>query len=113
VSIFADRVVAATLHSQCIARDDMHFVVDGIDVSAMGATFRGLYLPLNAKSTSPAPGTLIVATSNYDTNRRVVLATDDEMHALMLREPIEQHGDWTWTTVELAPRLPAADSISR
>jgi hypothetical protein len=106
VSIFADRVVAATLHSQCPARADMHFVVDGIDVSAMGATFHGVYIPAKTQSASSrGPGTLIIATSNYDTGRRVLLAADDDVHALVLREPIEQHADWTCTAIEVAPRL--------
>lgn len=84
----------------------MHFVVDGVDVSAMGANFRGLYIPPKTQpASSSAPGTLIIATSNYDTGRRVLLATDDEMHTLVLREPIEQHADWTWTTIEVAPQL--------
>ena len=105
VSILADRVVAATLHKQCAGRDDMRFVVDGIDVSTMGAIFRGLYVPPKTQSNSASSGAaLIVATSNYDIGRRVVLAAGDEVHTLVLRQPIEQHADWTWTTIEVASR---------
>ncbi|HQR12191.1 MAG TPA: hypothetical protein PLW68_12780, partial [Casimicrobiaceae bacterium] len=45
MSIIADRIVAVTLHAVRQAQDDMGFIVDGIDISTMGARFHGLYLP--------------------------------------------------------------------
>lgn len=108
LSMVAGRVVAATLHTQCAARDDMHIVVDGIDLSAMGVIFRGLYVPPKVgPDTAHHGGTLIVPTSNHDAGRRVVLATGDEVCTVILREPLERAGDWTWTTFEVALPEPA------
>ena len=45
MSIIADRMVSVTLHAMRQAKDDMGFIVDGIDISTMGARFHGLYLP--------------------------------------------------------------------
>ena len=41
MSIIADRVVPVTLHAKREAKEDMGFVVDGIDVSTIGARFHG------------------------------------------------------------------------
>lgn len=103
VSILTRRVVAATLHIEQRAREDMHVLVDGVDVSAIGAVFRGLYIPPAQRSDRMPLGTLIVPTAHHDIGRRAVMAAGDEVQRLILREPIEQHTDWTWTKVIAAP----------
>ena len=52
MSIIADRVISVTLHAVRQAKDDMGFIVDGIDISTMGARFHGLYLPPPSRRTS-------------------------------------------------------------
>ena len=76
MSIIADRIVPVTLHAVRQAKDDMGFVVDGIDVSTIGARFDGLYLPPPSRPDKPlAVKTLIVPTQEYSEGRNVILTT--------------------------------------
>ncbi len=103
LTLIAGRVVAATLHTQCPARNDMHGVVGGVDLSAVGTVFRGLLLPPRAwPDTALAGGTLIVPAANGETGRRVVLATSDHVCTVILGQPLERHAEWTWTAFEVA-----------
>ena len=107
LTIVAGHVASATLHTQCPARDDMRIVVDGVDLSAMGAVFRGLFVPPRARpDTAVAGGTLILPASNHDAGRRVVLATGDHVCTVILGQPLERHADWTWSTFEMAGSAP-------
>ena len=66
VSIIAEHLVAVTLHARREAKDDIGIVVNGIDVSTMGARFDGLYLPPPSRPDKPlAVKTLIVPTQEY------------------------------------------------
>ncbi|MEO8847950.1 MAG: hypothetical protein ABI440_04890, partial [Casimicrobiaceae bacterium] len=76
VSIIADRVVAVTLNSRREAKDDMGFMVNGIDVSTVGARFDGLYLPPPSRPDKPlSVKTLIIPTQEYSEGRNIVLGT--------------------------------------
>ena len=63
VAILSTRFMAVMLHAKRQAREDMGFVVDGVDVSTMGKRFEGLYLappsrperPLAVPSMAPTP----------------------------------------------------------
>ncbi len=72
MSIIADRVVSVTLHAVRQAKDDMGFIVDGIDISTMGARFHGLYLPPPSRPDKPlSVKTLIIPTQEYSEGRNV------------------------------------------
>jgi hypothetical protein len=76
VSIIAERFVPVTLHTKRDPREDMGFVVNGIDVGTIGARFDGLYLPPPSRPDKPlSVKTLIVPTSEYSDGRSVVLMT--------------------------------------
>jgi hypothetical protein len=53
VSIISTDQVAITLHAKRHAREDMGFVVDGIDVSTIGTRFDGIYLPPPSRPENP------------------------------------------------------------
>jgi len=105
VSILSTRFMAVMLHAKRHAREDMGFVVDGVDVSTMGKRFEGLYLappsrperPLNAKS-------LIVPTSEYSDGRQLFLITGRSVYTVALREIQEGQSDWTWATIEIVAK---------
>jgi hypothetical protein len=102
VSIIAERVVPVSLNSRREAKDDMGFVVDGVDVSTVGSRFDGLYLPPPSRPDKPlAVKTLIVATQEYAEGRQVLLTTGRSVYTMVLRHLIEQRADWTWAAVQV------------
>ena len=102
MSIIADRVVPVTLHAVRSAKDDMGFVVDGIDVSTMGARFLGLYLPPPSRPDKPlAVKTLIVPTQEYSEGRSVMLTTGRSVYTVALRHLVEQRADWSWAAIQI------------
>ncbi|MBK9115728.1 MAG: hypothetical protein IPM22_08805 [Betaproteobacteria bacterium] len=105
MSIIADRVVPVTLHAVRQAKDDMGFVVDGIDVSTMGARFHGLYLPPPSRPDKPlAVKTLIVPTQEYSEGRSVILTTGRSVYTVALRHLVEQRADWSWCAIQIVEK---------
>ena len=105
MSIIADRVVPVTLHAVRQAKDDMGFVVDGIDVSTMGARFHGLYLPPPSRPDKPlAVKTLIVPTQEYQEGRSVILTTGRSVYTVALRHLVEQRADWSWAAIQIVEK---------
>jgi hypothetical protein len=105
MSIIADRVVPVTLHAVRGAKDDMGFVVDGIDVSTMGARFHGLYLPPPSRPDKPlAVKTLIVPTQEYGEGRNVILTTGRSVYTVALRHLVEQRADWSWAAIQIVEK---------
>lgn len=105
MSIIADRVVPVTLHAVRQAKDDMGFVVDGIDVSTMGARFHGLYLPPPSRPDKPlAVKTLIVPTQEYSEGRSVMLTTGRSVYTVALRHLVEQRADWSWCAIQIVEK---------
>jgi len=105
VSVVALRFAAVALHGRRQAREDMGFVVDGVDVSTIGERFDGLYLPPPSRPKQPlATKSLIIPTSEYAAGRRVVVITGKTVYTVVLRELIERHPDWCWLAIEIADR---------
>ena len=105
MSIIADRLVPVTLHAVRQAQDDMGFVVDGIDVSTMGARFHGLYLPPPSRPDKPlAVKTLIVPTQEYSEGRSVMLTTGRSVYTVALRHLVEQRADWSWCAIQIVEK---------
>ena len=105
MSIIADRLVPVTLHAVRQAKDDMGFVVDGIDVSTMGARFSGLYLPPPSRPDKPlAVKTLIVPTQEYSEGRSVMLTTGRSVYTVALRHLVEQRADWSWCAIQIVEK---------
>ncbi len=105
MSIIAERVVPVTLHAVRQAKDDMGFVVDGIDVSTMGARFHGLYLPPPSRPDKPlAVKTLIVPTQEYSEGRSVMLTTGRSVYTVALRHLVEQRADWSWCAIQIVEK---------
>jgi cyclic-di-GMP-binding protein len=105
MSIIADRLVPVTLHAVTQAKDDMGFVVDGIDVSTMGARFHGLYLPPPSRPDKPlAVKTLIVPTQEYSEGRSVMLTTGRSVYTVALRHLVEQRADWSWCAIQIVEK---------
>jgi len=105
MSIIAERVVPVTLHAVRGAKDDMGFVVDGIDVSTMGARFHGLYLPPPSRPDKPlAVKTLIVPTQEYGEGRHVILTTGRSVYTVALRHLVEQRADWSWAAIQIVEK---------
>lgn len=105
MSIIADRLVPVTLHAVRQAKDDMGFVVDGIDVSTMGARFHGLYLPPPSRPDKPlAVKTLIVPTQEYSEGRSVMLTTGRSVYTVALRHLVEQRADWSWCAIQIVEK---------
>ncbi len=102
VSIIADRVVAVTLNSRREPKDDMGFVVNGIDVSTVGARFDGLYLPPPSRPDKPlSVKTLIVPTQEYSEGRNIILNTGRSIYTVALRHLVEQRAEWSWTAIQI------------
>ena len=102
VSIIAERVVPVVLNARRDTKEDLGFVVNGIDVSTMGARFDGLYLPPPSRPDKPlAVKTLIVPTSEYSDGRQLVLTTGRSIYTVALRHLIEQRSEWSWAAIQI------------
>lgn len=107
MSIIADRLVPVMLHAVRQASDDSGFVVDGIEVSTLGARFHGLYLPPPSRPDKPLTvKTLIVPTQEYAEGRRVILTTGRSIYTLALRNLVEQRADWSWAAIQIVEKKP-------
>jgi cyclic-di-GMP-binding protein len=107
VSIIADRVVAVTLHARREPKDDMGFVVNGIEVSTVGARFDGIYLPPPSRPDKPLTvKTLIVPTQEYSEGRQIVLGTGRSIYTVALRHLVEQRADWSWVAIQIIEKRP-------
>ena len=105
MSIIASRAIAVALHAKRQAREDMGFIVDGVDVSTVGERFDGLYLPPPSRPERPlAARTLVVPTSEYAAGRNVILITTRTVYTVALREALERHPDWTWAAIDIVDR---------
>ena len=105
MSIIAERLVPVTLHAVRQAKEDMGFIVDGIDVSTMGARFHGLYLPPPSRPDKPlAVKTLIVPTQEYSEGRNVMLTTGRSVYTVALRHLVEQRADWSWAAIQIVEK---------
>ena len=105
MSIIADRMVPVTLNAVRQPKDDMGFVIDGIDVSTVGARFHGLYLPPPSRPDKPlAVKTLIVPTQEYSEGRNVILTTGRSIYTVALRQLVEQRADWSWATIQIVEK---------
>ena len=107
VSIIAERVVAVVLHARRDSREDQAIVVNGIDVSTIGARFDGLYLPPPSRPDKPlAVKTLIVPTSEYSEGRQLVLHTGRSVYTVALRQLVEQRSEWSWAAIQVVDKRP-------
>jgi len=105
MSIIADRVISVTLHAIRQPKDDMGFIVDGIDVSTMGARFHGLYLPPPSRPDKPlSVKTLIVPTQEYSEGRNVILTTGRSVYTVALRHLVEQRAEWSWAAIQIVEK---------
>jgi cyclic-di-GMP-binding protein len=105
MSIIADRIVAVTLHAVRQAQDDMGFIVDGIDISTMGARFHGLYLPPPSRPDKPlSVKTLIIPTQEYSEGRNVILTTGRSVYTVALRHLVEQRAEWSWAAIQIVEK---------
>ena len=105
VSVIAKDFVAVTLHAKRYAREDMGFVVDGIDVSTIGARFDGLYLPPPSRPDNPVSmKTLVIPTSEYAHGRSVILITARSVYTVALHKAFEQRPEWTWAAIEIVAK---------
>ena len=105
MSIIADRIVSVTLHAVRQPKDDMGFIVDGIDVSTMGARFHGLYLPPPSRPDKPlAVKTLIIPTQEYTEGRNVILTTGRSVYTVALRHLVEQRAEWSWAAIQIVEK---------
>jgi len=106
MSLIASRVVPITLYGRRQVAAEMSFVVDGIDVSTMGARFYGLYLmPPERLDTRLAMRTLIVPAPEYFEGRSVILATARSNYAVTLGHMIDQRPDWRWVTLQVSGKV--------
>jgi hypothetical protein len=102
VSIVAERFVPVTLFTRREPRDDLGFVVNGIDVASMGARFDALYLPPPSRPDKPlAVKTLIVPTSEYSEGRSVILTTGRSVYTVAFRSLVEQRAEWSWAAIQI------------
>jgi len=107
VSIIAERVIPITLHAKRVATDDLGIVVNGIDVSTMGARFAALYLPPPSRPEKPLTvKTLIVPTSEYADGRQVILTTGRSVYTIALRHLVEQRAEWSWAAFQIVDKGP-------
>jgi hypothetical protein len=105
VSIIAERLVAVTLHARREAKSDLGIVVNGVDLSTMGARFDGLYLPPPSRPDKPlAVKTLIVPTHEYSEGRQVILTTGRSVYTVALRHLVEQRADWSWVAIQIVEK---------
>ena len=107
VSLIAERIVPVTLHVKRMAKDDLGIVVNGLDVSAMGARFGALYLPPPSRPEKPLTvKTLIVPTSEYADGRNVILTTGRSVYTIALRHLVEQRAEWSWSAFQIIDKKP-------
>jgi cyclic-di-GMP-binding protein len=107
ISIIAERVVPITVHAKRAAKDDLGMVVNGVDVSTMGARFEALYLPPPSRPEKPlAVKTLIVPTSEYADGRNIILTTGRSMYTISLRHLVEQRAEWSWVAFQIVDKKP-------
>lgn len=105
VSIIAERVVPVVLHARREAREEAGIVVNGIDVSTIGARFDGLYLPPPSRPDKPlSVKTLIVPTSEYSEGRQLVLQTGRSVYTVALRQLVEQRSEWSWAAIQIVEK---------
>ena len=105
VSIIAERVVPVVLNARRDAKEDLGFVVNGIDVSTMGARFDGLYLPPPSRPDKPlSVKTLVVPTSEYSDGRQLMLTTGRSLYTVALRHLIEQRSEWSWAAIQIVEK---------
>ena len=101
VSIIASHPIPVVLHAKRHAREDMGFVVDGVDVSTVGERFDGLYLPPASRADRATAKTLVIPTSEYADGRHIILITPRTVYTVALREPLERHPGWTWVAIDI------------
>jgi len=90
-----------------MAKDDLGMVVNGLDVSAMGARFGALYLPPPSRPEKPLTvKTLIVPTSEYADGRNVILTTGRSVYTIALRHLVEQRAEWSWSAFQIIDKKP-------
>ena len=107
VSIIAERLVSVVLHAKREAKEDLGIIVNGIDVSTMGARFDGLYLPPPSRPDKPlAVKTLIVPTSEYVEGRNIILTTGRSVYTVALRQLVEQRAEWSWAAIQIVEKKP-------
>ncbi len=107
VSIIAERLVPVVLHAKREAKEDLGIIVNGIDVSTMGARFDGLYLPPPSRPDKPlAVKTLIVPTSEYVEGRNIILTTGRSVYTVALRQLVEQRAEWSWAAIQIVEKKP-------
>jgi hypothetical protein len=107
VSIIAERLVPVVLHAKREAKEDLGIIVNGIDVSTMGARFDGLYLPPPSRPDKPlSVKTLIVPTSEYVEGRNVILTTGRSIYTVALRQLVEQRAEWSWAAIQIVEKKP-------
>jgi hypothetical protein len=104
VSIIASSVIAVALHAKRQAREEMGFVVDGVDVSTVGERFDGLYVPPAPRFDRPSAKTLVVPSSEYTEGRHIILITTRTVYTVALRESLERRPDWTWVAIDIVER---------
>jgi hypothetical protein len=105
VSLIAERVVPVVLHAKRDPKEDLGFVVNGIDMSTIGARFEGLYLPPPSRPDKPlSVKTLIVPTSEYADGRQVILTTDRSVYTVALRNLVEQRSEWSWAAIQIVDK---------
>ena len=105
VSIIAERVVPVVLHAKRDPKEDLGLVVNGIDMSTIGARFEGLYLPPPSRPDKPlSVKTLIVPTSEYADGRQVILTTDRSVYTVALKNLVEQRSEWSWAAIQIVEK---------
>jgi len=110
VNIIAERMVEVALAAKRRVTEDTGYVIDGLEVSTLGDTFHGLYLPPPSRPDKPlAVKTLIVPTSEYAEGRQVVLTTTNSVYTVALRYLVEQRPDWSWATIQIVEKRARED----
>jgi hypothetical protein len=110
VSIIAERLIALSLAARRETREDTGIIVDGFDISTLGARFDGLYLPPPSRPDKPlAVKTLIVPTSEYSEGRKVILTTGRSLYTVALRHVVEQRAEWTWAAIQIVEKSARSD----
>jgi hypothetical protein len=102
VSIIAEELLPMSLAARREPREDTGIVVDGFDISTIGARFDGLYLPPPSRPDKPlAVKTLIVPTSEYSEGRKLILSTGRSVYTVALRQLVEQRAEWSWCAIQI------------